>query len=143
MQQLQRGPAYLGDRFQEAVEEAPLAVAAGFLGIGLLTGLVLPRTRQEDKLLGKQSDQLVEKAKETGKEVLDKTKTVAERVAQSTLEEAKRQGLTPEAAEHNVSETGGKFGSLISQAKEEAIHAAAEEFKPASEKKEEPEKRTE
>ena len=72
--------------------------------------------------------------------MLDKTKTVAERVAQSTLDEAKRQGLTPEAAAHNISETAGKFGSVISQAKEEATHAAAEEFKPTSEKKEEREK---
>ncbi len=70
-QHLQQGYAYAGDRLQdqEAMEEYPLAVAVGFLGVGLLTGLLLPRTRQEDNLLGESSDRLMEQVKDTGKEV--------------------------------------------------------------------------
>jgi hypothetical protein len=35
--------------------------------------------------------------KETGKETLEKAKTVAQRVAKTTMEEAERQGITLEA----------------------------------------------
>jgi hypothetical protein len=126
-QHLQTGYAYAGDRFQEAMEEYPLAVAVGFLGIGLLTGLLLPRTRQEDKLIGEKSDQIIEQVKETGKETLDKAKAVAQRVATTAMDEAKRQGITPEAAGEKISEIAGKVSAVASQAKEEAVRAAQEE----------------
>ena len=126
-QHLQQGYAYAGDRFQEAVEEYPLAVAVGFLGVGLLTGLLLPRTRQEDKLLGESSDRLVEQVKETGKETLDKAKAVAQRVSQAAVNEAKQQGITPEVAADKFSEIAGKVGAVASQAKQEAVRAAEEE----------------
>jgi ElaB/YqjD/DUF883 family membrane-anchored ribosome-binding protein len=63
---LQRSTAHAGDAFQAMVEDYPFAVAVGFLGVGVLTGLLLPRTRQEDKLIGEKSDQLIEQIKETG-----------------------------------------------------------------------------
>jgi Protein of unknown function (DUF3618) len=124
---LQKSYAYAGDRFQEAVEEYPLAVAVGFLGAGLLTGLLLPRTRQEDRLMGETSDQLIEQIKETGKETLDKAKAVAERVGQTAMEEAKKQGITPEAASGKISEVAGKVATVAAEAKEEAARAAEEE----------------
>ena len=42
------------------MEEYPLAVGIGFAALGALIGVLLPRTRREDELLGEQSDQLVE-----------------------------------------------------------------------------------
>jgi hypothetical protein len=132
--QFQKGYAYTGDRFQEAVEEYPFAVAVGFLGVGLLAGLILPRTPQEDKLMGEKSDQLIEQVKEAGKETLDKAKTVAERVAQTSMEEAKRQGITPEAASNKISEIASKVGAVVSEAKQETVRAAEEErLKPTLE----------
>ena len=132
-QQLQKSSGYAGDRFQEAVEEYPFAVAAGFLGVGLLTGLLLPRTRQEDKLLGEKSDQLIDQIKQTGKETLGKAKAVAERVAESTFDEAKRQGITPGTVGEKLSEIAGKVGAVATQAKDEAVRAAEDEkLKPTS-----------
>lgn len=132
-QHLQQGYAYAGDRFQEAVEEYPLAVAVGFLGVGLLTGLLLPRTRQEDNLLGESSDRLMEQVKDRGKETLAKAKAVAQRVAQTTIDEANQQGLTPEVAADKISEIAGKVGAVASQAKQEAVRAAEEEqLKPTA-----------
>ena len=124
---LQEGYAYAGDRFQEAIEEYPLAVAVGFLGVGLLTGLLLPRTRQEDQLMGEKSDRLIEQVKETGKETFDKAKAVAERMAATAMDEAQRQGITPVVAGDKISEIANKVGAVASQAKEEALRAAEEE----------------
>jgi Protein of unknown function (DUF3618) len=133
-QNLQKSYAYSGDRFQEAVEEYPLAIAVGFLGVGLLTGLLLPRTRPEDKLVGEKSDQLIDQVKETGKETLEKAKTVAQQVAKATMEEAERQGITPEAAGERISEMAGKISAVANKAKKEAVRAAEEEqLKPAPE----------
>jgi hypothetical protein len=92
-----------------------------------LTGLFLPRTRQEDKLMGEKSDRPIEQVKETGKETLDKAKAVVERVAKTTMDEAQRQGITPEVAGDKISEIVGKVGAVASQAKEEAVRAAEEE----------------
>jgi ElaB/YqjD/DUF883 family membrane-anchored ribosome-binding protein len=130
-QHLQQGYAYAGDRFQEAVEEYPFAVAVGFLGVGLLTGLLLPRTPQEDKLLGESSDRLVEQVKQTGKETLDKAKAVAQRVTDGAINEAKQQGIMPEDAADKFSEIAGKVGAVANKAKQEAVRAAEEgQLKP-------------
>ena len=101
---LQKSSVQAGDKFQEMVEEYPFAVAIGFLGVGLLTGLLLPRTRQEDKLVGEKSDQLLEQVKEAGKENLEKAKTIAQRITQTTLDEVEREGITSEAAASKMSE---------------------------------------
>lgn len=124
-QQVQKGYVYAGDRFKEAVEEYPLGVALGFLGLGILTGLLLPRTRQEDELMGEKSDQLIERAKEAGKETMEKAKTAAQRVTASTIDESKRQAK--EAAKDQISEIGDRIGAIANRGKEEAARAAEEE----------------
>jgi DNA-binding ferritin-like protein len=83
--------------------------------------------------MGETSDELIEQAKEAGKETLEKTKTVAQRVAASTIEEAKRQGITPETARDKVSEIADKIGAVATQVKEQAARAAEEEgLKPGA-----------
>ena len=79
------------------MEEYPLAVGIGFAALGALIGVLLPRTRREDELLGEQSDRLIKATKEKGEELLERGKVVAQRVAESALDEASQQGLTPEA----------------------------------------------
>lgn len=85
-----------GQKFQSAVDEYPLGVGLGFLGLGLLVGLTLPRTRQEDEWMGTESDRFAAMAREKGQEVIERGKTVAERVAGRISEEAEKEGLTPE-----------------------------------------------
>ena len=128
-QHLQKSTAQAGDKFQEMVEEYPFAVAIGFLGVGVLTGLLLPRTSQEDKLVGETSDQLLAKAKEGGKETLEKAKAVAQKITQTTMDEAERQGITSEAAGAKMSEIASKIGTVATKAKEEALRAA-DDLKP-------------
>jgi hypothetical protein len=113
------------------VEDYPFAAAVGFLGAGVLTGLLLPGTRQEDKSIGEKSDQLIEQIKETGKEALENAKTVAQRITQTTIDEAERQGFTSEAAGAKISEIAGKIDAIATEAKQEAVRAA-EDFKPTS-----------
>ena len=114
-------------QLENAMEDYPLAVGIGFAALGALIGVLLPCTRREDELLGEQSDQLVKATKEKGQELLERGKVVAERVAGSALDEARQQGLTPEAAGETISEFAGKVGEVARKAKQEAGTAAQDE----------------
>ena len=124
---IERGYHSSAEQLENAMEEYPLAVGIGFAALGALIGVLLPRTRREDELLGEQSDQLVKATKEKGQELLERGKVVGERVAESALEEARQQGLTPEAAGETISEFAGKVGEVARKAKQEAGTAAKDE----------------
>ena len=109
------------------MEEYPLAVGIGFAALGAVIGVLLPRTRREDELLGEQSDQLIKATKEKGEELLERGKVVAQRVSESALEEARQQGLTPEAVGERISEVAEKVGEVARKAKAEAGTAAKDE----------------
>ena len=115
------------EQLENAMEEYPLAVGIGFAALGALVGVLLPRTRREDELLGEQSDQLLKATKEKGQELLERGKVVAQRVGESALDEVRQQGLTPEAASKRISELAGKVGEVARKAKEEAGTAAKDE----------------
>ena len=115
------------EQLENAMEEYPLAVGIGFAALGALIGVLLPRTRREDELLGEQSDQLVKATKEKGQELLERGKVVAQRVGDSVLDEARQQGLTSEAVGERISEFAGKVGEVVQKAKEEAGTAAKDE----------------
>ena len=72
-------------------KENPLGLAIGAAAIGFLAGLAVPSTRVEDEKLGRVSDQVMDKVKETGQEALDRGKQVAQEVASSAADTAKEQ----------------------------------------------------
>jgi hypothetical protein len=69
--------------------ENPLGLAIGATALGFLAGLAVPSTRVEDEKLGRVSDQVMDKVKETGQEALDRGKQVAQEVASTAAETAK------------------------------------------------------
>jgi ElaB/YqjD/DUF883 family membrane-anchored ribosome-binding protein len=124
---VERGYHSSAEQLENAMEEYPLAVGIGFAALGALIGVLLPRTRREDELLGEQSDQLLKATTEKGQELLERGKVVAQRVGESVLDEARQQGLTPEAASETISELAGKVGEVARKAKQEAGTAAKDE----------------
>jgi hypothetical protein len=70
-------------------KENPLGLAIGAVALGFLAGLAAPSTRVEDEKLGRMSDQVMDKVKETGQEALDRGKQVAQEVASTATETAK------------------------------------------------------
>jgi ElaB/YqjD/DUF883 family membrane-anchored ribosome-binding protein len=62
------------------IEENPLAVAAGAGVLGLALGLLLPHTRQEDRMMGPARDQLLDRAGETVGRVKEAAAEVTETV---------------------------------------------------------------
>jgi gas vesicle protein len=83
-------------RAKGLAQENPLGFAIGAAAVGFVAGLLIPSTQVEDQKLGPMSDQVTEKAKQTGQEALEHGKEVARETAQeaqSTLKEsAQRHG---------------------------------------------------
>ena len=71
-------------------KENPLGLAIGATALGFLAGLAVPSTRVEDENLGRMSDQVMDKVKETGQEALDRGKQVAQEVASTAADTAKQ-----------------------------------------------------
>lgn len=115
------------DKIDEAMDEYPLAVGIGFAALGMLAGLLLPRTRREDEMLGERSDEFIDAAKEKGEDLLERGKAVGGRVAEAAMEEAREQGLTAEAAKEQLAGLAGKVSDVAQRAKEEAALAAEDQ----------------
>ena len=86
-QQVKGGAAKVG-----LSKENPLGLAVAGAAVGFLVGTLLPKTSVEDEKLGDVSDQVTEKAKETGQEALDRGKAVAKDAVEAATETAQHRG---------------------------------------------------
>jgi ElaB/YqjD/DUF883 family membrane-anchored ribosome-binding protein len=86
------------DRFQQMLQENPLAVGAVALAVGAAVGLAVPETRKEHELMGETRDSLMQQAKSTAQDTLQRAERVAEEAqrsaTQAAKQEAKEQGLS-------------------------------------------------
>jgi len=104
--------------FSEATENYPLAMGFGFLAIGVLAGLALPHSRIEDETLGRRADELKDKVRDQGRQVVETAKRAATAVANTATEEAQKQGLTPQ----NLGEKFQHIASETARAASDAAH---------------------
>jgi len=70
-------------RAKSVAQENPLGLAVGALAVGFLAGMLIPSTRVEDEKLGELSDDVIERAKQTGQEALERGKQVAQDAAET------------------------------------------------------------
>jgi gas vesicle protein len=101
-------------RAKGLAQENPVGLALGAVAVGFVAGLLVPSTRVEDEQLGELSDQVVEKAKETGQEALEHGKQVAQETAQS--------------AQETLKDSAQQHGQEI----KETAHANAQQAAPSS-----------
>ena len=80
-----------GRRAAGMAQENPLGLAVAGAAVGFLAGLVIPSTQVEDERLGSVSDDLKQRARETGQEAVDRGKQVAQETAQAAAETAREQ----------------------------------------------------
>jgi hypothetical protein len=76
-------------RAKGVAQENPIGLAIGSIAVGFIAGMLVPATRVEDEKLGEISDQVVDKAKQTGQVALAHGKQVAQETAQSAQETLK------------------------------------------------------
>ncbi len=73
-------------RAKSVAQENPLGLAVGAVAVGFLAGMLIPATRVEDEKLGSLSDEVIDRAKETGQEALERGKQVAQDAAETAKE---------------------------------------------------------
>ena len=88
--------ARAGGSLRKLIEKRPLAAAAASLAAGLLAGLALPASRREDELLGDTRDELLESARDAGRDALALGKEAARGAARRVQQSVREQELTPE-----------------------------------------------
>jgi hypothetical protein len=93
---------YYGRRMQrgflDTLHEQPLVLGALGLAVGAAIGAALPATETEDEWMGDTRDRLKDRAARLSREQLEKAKAAGRAAYETALEEADREGLTPEGA---------------------------------------------
>jgi Protein of unknown function (DUF3618) len=79
-------------RVKDTAERNPLGLAIGAAALGFVAGLVIPSTRMENERMGEMSDRVVDAAKETASDAVERGKQVAQEAAQTAKESGKQQG---------------------------------------------------
>ena len=85
---MQRGVTHVRD----TAESNPLGLALGGLAVGFVVGTLLPQTRVENERMGEMSDRLIDAAKDTATEVVDRGKQVAQEAVGAAVDTAKESG---------------------------------------------------
>jgi Protein of unknown function (DUF3618) len=85
---LERGAAHV----RGTAESNPLGLAVGGLAVGFLVGTLLPQTRVENERMGDVSDRMLDAAKETASEAVDRGKQVAQDAVGAAVDTAKESG---------------------------------------------------
>ena len=79
-------------RVRDTAERNPLGLVIGGAAVGFVAGLLAPSTRAEDERMGELSDRVVDAAKETATDAVDRGKQVAEDAARAATDTAREQG---------------------------------------------------
>lgn len=111
-QQVRQRASELGSRVQQRSREVyersrervvttanqhPLEVGLGILALGIVAGLAIPTPEKVNQLVGPRADRLRERAREAGRDIVTRGKTVVQAAANAAKQEAASQGITPEA----------------------------------------------
>jgi len=119
------GYAVSRERFNDALDEKPMAVGIAALAAGVLAGFAMPSTRMEDETLGRRSDRLKEEARRRAEEALSQGKEVASHLADTAMGEAEGAGLVPGSVGEKVARIAkDAFSAATESAKREGLDAA-------------------
>lgn len=101
------------ENLSELFRAQPLALGAIGLAIGAGIAAALPATELEAEYLGEASDRFKEQAVDFASEQASRAATVAEDVVTAVSDEARKQGLTLDAAKAAVADIPGKVGRVV------------------------------
>ncbi len=101
-------------------EQRPMAAGAAAAALGVLAGLALPATRREDEAMGDRRDEMLESAREAGREALEQGRQVARGAGRRVRESLHEQQLTPEQLAEKVRH--------VAQDAVDSVHQAERDF---------------
>jgi hypothetical protein len=114
------------ERVVQTTTQHPIEVGLGLLLLGVVAGLALPTPRKVNQVVGPRADRLRERAREAGKNLVDRGSNVVRAAATAVRDEAQTQGLTPGALKE-------KAAAVAGHAKDAATESARQEGMVGSE----------
>ncbi|MGH6899967.1 MAG: hypothetical protein ACREJ5_26005 [Geminicoccaceae bacterium] len=102
------------------LHEQPLVLGAIGLAVGAAIGAALPKTETEDEWMGDTRDRLKDQAGRVSREQFEKARAAGRAAYDAALDEADRQGLTPEGAVAAVDSAARKAERVAEAATEAA-----------------------
>jgi hypothetical protein len=129
--QAQRTYASGKEKFVETSQAHPLCVGLGFLAIGTLVGLALPPSRQEDQWVGQVADQVKDRAKSKGEDLMERGKHVALAAADAAKRSAAEEGLTPETLKAKAKQIASEAGRAAEESAGQQGWSAPRQTNPA------------
>ena len=78
-------------RVKDTAERNPIGLAVGAAAVGFVAGLLIPSTHVENERMGEMSDRLVDAAKETAGDAVERGKQVAQEAAETAKESGREQ----------------------------------------------------
>ena len=127
-----QGYAYSRDRFEDGIEEHPLAMGMAALAAGMLAGLAVPRTRSEDRMYGEYAHRLKDQGKDLAHEAWERGRHVAEAGADAARREAENRGMTRDSLRdraRDLAEQAKEATSSIGHAAKDAAREAKDSAK--------------
>ncbi|MFZ7127644.1 MAG: hypothetical protein ACOWWM_15920 [Desulfobacterales bacterium] len=122
-----------GRGFLDFVENNPLAAAGFVLTAGAVVGATLPSTHYEDEMLGSRRDDLVERARETGREQAEKVGSVVREATKAATEaakeEAEAQGLADRETSEQAEEKAREMARASGEKAKEKVKAGYQSMK--------------
>ena len=79
-------------RVKDTAERNPLGLAVGAASLGFVAGMLIPSTRVENEHMGEVSDRVIDTAKETATDALERGKLVAHDAVEAVKESSQEQG---------------------------------------------------
>jgi hypothetical protein len=104
------------DNLSELFRTQPLALGAVGLAIGAGIAAALPATEIEAEYFGEASADFKEQAADFASEKVSRATTVAQDVVTAVSDEARKQGLTVDAAKSAIADIPGKLGRVVDAA---------------------------
>jgi ElaB/YqjD/DUF883 family membrane-anchored ribosome-binding protein len=83
-------------RFDQMLQDNPLAVGVAALAVGAAIGLAVPNTEPENRLLGETRDNLMDRARDMAEDTAHKVQRVAESAQQAAKDAAKEEARNQE-----------------------------------------------
>lgn len=118
------------DWIGDTVSRNPLLVGAVGLAIGAAIAAALPKTRQEDQLLGSASDHLKQRAGEVAVAGVDAAKHVAADVYRDVKTSAEEQGLSAEGLKDTANDVAERLRSAASAFWQDQSQGRDETYSP-------------
>lgn len=121
-------------RVASTVDHHPLESGFACLALGLIAGLAIPASRRVREAVGPAARDLRHRAEEAAHDMMERGKHVAEAASDAARDEAKSQGLTPDALSQKASAVADKAKAAAKETAKKEKNDATDQARAGSTK---------